>query len=191
MIKIIFSFELGHWLPIFKYGTCILEFMYFTPVADIAQSLKLIEIDLIPSLKFQSEKLLKSVDLNNETRGDDIQFYVIVYQFNQELQSLARLLSMILFPAIRKTLDKQKEPPALHGFNIIRSIHKRQQNAISKLREICNQYTVEYDWKEQKQLHCHNSYQLEAAFLNYLNFFESQVLFKLENAKLNIERDHD
>jgi len=32
---------------------------------------------------------------------------------------------------------------------------------------------------------------LEAAFLKYLNFFESQVLFKLENAKSNTGNDHD
>jgi hypothetical protein len=165
--------------------------MYFTPFSDIAQSLKLIEIDFIPSLKFQSEKLLKTVDTSNETQGDDLQFYVIVSQFNEELQNLSRLLTMILFPAIRKSLDKKHEPPALHGFNVIRKIHKRQQISISKLREICNQYTVEYDWKEHKQLHCHNSYQLEAAFLKYLNFFESQVLFNLENAKSNTENDHD
>jgi hypothetical protein len=191
MIKIIFGFELGHWLSFVKFGTCTLEVMYFTPFSDIAQSLKLIEIDFIPSLKFQSEKLLKTVDTSNETQGDDLQFYVIVSQFNEELQILSRLLTMILFPAIRKSLDKKQEPPALHGFHVIRKIHKRQQISISKLREICNQYTVEHDWKEHKQLHCHNSYQLEAAFLKYLNFFESQVLFKLENAKSNTENDHD
>jgi hypothetical protein len=165
--------------------------MYFTPIADIAQSLKLIEIDLIPSLQFQSEKLLKSIDTSHETQGDDLQFYVIVSQFDQELQNLSRLLSLILFPAIRKSLDKMQEAPALNGFNIIRALHKRQQISISKLREICNQYTVEKGWKEHKQLHCHNSYQLEAAFLNYLNFFESQVLFKLETANSNRETKHD
>ncbi len=120
-----------------------------------------------------------------------MQFYVIVSQFDQELQNLSRLLSMILFPAIRKSLDKMQEAPALNGFNIIRELHKRQQISISKLREICNQYTVEKGWKEHKQLHCHNSYQLEAAFLNYLNFFESQVLFKLETANSNRETKHD
>jgi hypothetical protein len=164
--------------------------MYFTPFTDIAPSLKLIEIDLIPSLKFQAEKLLKSIDADQEKQGDDLKFYSIVLQFNHELESLSRLLALILFPAIRKSLDKMQESPALDGFNIIRAIHKRQQNSITKLRELCNQYTVELVWPEQKKMHCHNSYQLESAFLNYLNFFESQVLFKLENAKSKEESNH-
>lgn len=165
--------------------------MYFTLQTDIEHSLKLVEVDLLPSLKFQTEKLLNSIELAPETQGDDLQFYIIISEFNQEVQKLSRMLIMILFPAIRKSLRPSENAPALNGFYVIRNIHKRQQNITAKLRELCNQYTVESSWNEVKKLHCYNSYQLEAAFLNYLNFMESQVLFKLENVKTKIENEQD
>ena len=173
--------------------------MFFKEFNDIDSSIRHLNGVLIPEIRMEIASLNQHIQTNPEEYACQLQFFILVTNFDQEFEKLIRLLNMIFLPAFsaRKSNantgqddsnPKQVNEKTNHGntnqfneFKVLRAAHKRLYRILGNLRNICNDYVLEENWSDCKKHNCMTSHHLELKFLNYFNFTESTIIPLIQN----------
>ncbi len=147
--------------------------MYFKEFNDIQSSIRHLNEVLITEIRSEISTLNAYIQGNPAEDTCQLQFFILVTNFEQEFEKLIRLLNMVFLPAYSAHVGIETQ---FNEFKVLRSAHKRLYRILGNLRNICNEYVMEENWSDCKKRNCMNSYQLELKFLNYFNFTESTII---------------
>jgi hypothetical protein len=147
--------------------------MYFKEFNDIQSSIHHLNEVLIPEIRKEISSLNAYIQTKPSEDACQLQFYILVTNFEQEFEKLIRLLNMVFLPAFSAHEGGHTQ---FNEFKVLRAAHKRLYRILGNLRNICNEYVMEENWSDCKKLNCMNSHQLELKFLNYFNFTESTII---------------
>lgn len=153
--------------------------MFFREFNDIQSSIHHLNEVLIPEIRKEIGSLNSNIQANPSEDACQLQFFILVTNFEQEFEKLIRLLNMVFLPAFSAHEGKQTQ---FNEFKVLRAAHKRLYRILGNLRNICNEYVMEGNWSDCKKMNCLNSHQLELKFLNYFNFTESTIIPLIECA---------
>jgi hypothetical protein len=173
--------------------------MFFKEFNDIDSSIRHLKGVLIPEIRMEIASLNQHIQTKPEEDACQLQFFILVTNFDQEFEKLIRLLNMIFLPAFSarkgstnigrddsnpKQLNKKTNQGNTNQFNefkVLRAAHKRLYRILGNLRNICNDYVLEENWSDCKKHNCMTSHHLELKFLNYFNFTESTIIPLIQN----------
>ncbi len=150
--------------------------MFFQQDDNINSAIQIINSDILPNIAKELDALINQIKHSESNDVSQLQFFMMVSQFQKEMENLERLLNIVLFPAILSHLKEHKMSKPFNGFSILRAIHKRQKNILKKLREICDEYIMDESWSSAKKQSCYSAFQLEQEFVHYLNYVESTFI---------------
>ncbi len=173
--------------------------MFFKEFNDIDSSINHLNGVLIPEIRMEIASLNQHIQTKPEEDTCQLQFFILITNFEQEFEKLIRLLNLVFLPAFsarksntnhgsdssnpEQTIEKTI-PPNTNQFNefkVLRAAHKRLYRILGNLRNICNDYVLEENWSDCKKHNCMTSHHLELKFLNYFNFTESTIIPLIQN----------
>lgn len=150
--------------------------MFFKQDDNINSAIQIINTDFLPNIAKELNALLSQINQSESNDVSHLRFFMMVSQFQKEMENLERLLNIVLFPAILSQLHVHKMSRPFNSFNILRAVHNRQKNILKKLREICDEYIMDESWSTDKKQSCYSAFHLEQEFVHYLNYVESTFI---------------
>ncbi len=154
--------------------------MYFKEFNDIQSSIHHLNEVLIPEIRTEITLLNEYIQAKPAEDACQLQFFILVTNFEQEFEKLIRLLNIVFLPAFSA---HQGSLSQFNEFKVLRAAHKRLYRILGNLRNICNDYIMEENWSDCKKRNCINSHHLELKFLNYFNFTESTIIPLIQSPK--------
>lgn len=149
--------------------------MYFKEFDNLNAALEKVKLELIPAV--QSE--LSILCANSNQLGDEEQceelFSIIVFKLKNDIDSMLRLVDLLLFPLIDQIVRGHINEHKIESFATLRFYHERFISNINELRNLCNNYVAITIWSNTKKRVCLNLFYLEQSLLRYINFMENTI----------------
>lgn len=149
------------------------EHMFFEESVNIREAIQRVTKEIFPLIR---KKFSELEEKNTELLKAD---HSLAFSFNRlkkEFEGLSNKFELLWVPAVVKCLETSDCQKPFNGFTIIRASHIRQRKGLLELRNMCDAYVMEESWEQEKKQLCFQAYQLETAYLKYLNFMESTLI---------------
>ena len=154
--------------------------MYFQESHNLSEALVLAEGVLIPNLLRNVEELHNEARILGDVDTKQGYFSILTSKFKTEIESLIRLEQQILFPLVKKIVNHEDSDfKCIQSFAVLRSYHQRTNHLLQELRESCNNLVIDMHWSDLKRKSCLNLYEMEQAYLKFVNFMEGTFFLLL------------